>query len=139
MSLIPALFSGARRRVSGTKEVSTVTFDYTFVAGVLGEYITLSDAAGPLYIWFDRDGSYSDPAPSGFTRGILSNMGDVPPDVPNFVSSLLDAMNTDPSFTASAAANVVTISDRLTGARTHIGQGSVLPLVATVATLVNGS
>jgi hypothetical protein len=139
MSFTPALFSGSRRRVSGVKEVSTVTFDYTFCAGVLGEYITLSDAAGPLYIWFDRDGGYSDPAPSGFTRGIASVMGDIPPNAPAFVAVLVATMNADPSFTATGAANVVTITDRLTGARTHIGQGSVIPLVATVATLVNGS
>lgn len=139
------LLAAARRRGGGgVAEVSTVTFISGSVLGsyILGNYFLISDSIGRVYVWFDNETGYSDPAPSGTYLGICVNVGEQPPDYWNtYAQTLFVVMTNDPTsrFTATKSGAVVTLTDRSTGARTDISLGTLGTLGASVAVITQGS
>jgi len=140
----PLLAATRRRGGGGVAEVSTVTFIPGPVLGsyILGNYFLISDSIGRVYVWFDNETGYPDPAPAGTYLGIQVNIGEQPVDYWNtYAFGLLSAMSNDPNsrFTATQLGAVITITDKSTGARTDISLGTLGTLGASVAVITQGS
>ena len=146
MSVLAEILSSSSRRRSsgGVAEVSAVTIIPGANLGsyLLGNYFLISDSVGRVYVWFDSDIGYPDPAPAGTYLGICVNIGEQPVDYWNtYAFGLLSAMSNDPTsrFTATKSGAVVTITDKSTGARTDISLGTLGTLGASVAVITQGS
>jgi len=128
---------------SNVAEVSTVTFIPSGNLGsyILGNYFLISDSVGRVYVWFDRDASYSDPGPvAGTYRGIQVDIGENDPNTVSFyVDALQFVMQADAQFNATKSGNTVTITNAATGARVDIALGTLSPLSASVAVITPGS
>jgi hypothetical protein len=132
----------------GVAEVSSFTFlsdpaDW-LAAAPNGKYFTIGVPTGQAYVWFNRDGSGDDPAPSGFVRGILIDPGDISYGTPAqnrtiYGLNMVSVFSTDPDLSATRDGDVITITARATGARADITLGTLLVTDAIVAVITQGS
>jgi hypothetical protein len=129
---------------SGTvAEVSTFTF--------LGDpatwdqlYFTIGVPTGQAYVWFNRDGNHSDPAPAGFVRGIQIEPGDAfygsaAENRTIYANTMVATFGNDPDLSATRSGDVVTITSRASGARTNITLGNLTGSDASVAVVTEGA
>jgi hypothetical protein len=123
-------------------EVSTFTF--------LGDpatwdqlYFTIGVPTGQAYVWFNRDGNNSDPAPAGFVRGIQiepgeASYGSAAANRTIYANTMVSAFGSDPDLSATRSGDVVTITSRASGARTNITLGNLTGSDASVAVVTEG-
>jgi hypothetical protein len=107
---------------AGVSEESTFEFSGVSSSSLSGQYITLEDDGGPVYVWFNVDSSSSDPSPSG--RGIQVNISssDFSSDV---ASSFSTAINNDSEFdTASISGTLIRVINAIPGPRTNATAGT---------------
>lgn len=109
---------------AGVGAVSDVACGAGNTAGLAGSYWTISSPTTDYYAWYTVDGLGGDPAPAGRTAipiAVLST--DTADQVATKTAAALAAVTGAP-FTASAATNVVTVTDTAIGPATAPAAGS---------------
>jgi hypothetical protein len=115
--------AGASSSTEALPEVSTVDFTGATDEGLAGKHLTLADANGPVYVWFDWNPDWQpDPAPGG--RGIRVTLPDEGNTTSNLAEQMKLVLDADPAFLATRSGAVVTITDAVAGVRTNISAGT---------------
>jgi hypothetical protein len=120
--------------VVGAAEVSTIDFTGATPAALDGAYVTLADADGDAFIWWNVDSLSSIPGPAGRAIQVDILTGDTDEDIATKTQLALDA---DAAFGAIVDTALVTITDAALGTRTDIGAGDSGLAVAVTTQGVN--